>query len=84
MNQPVLPELPGTKPLTKKYTWRDSWLQTHMNQRIALWGINERKGSWSCEGSMPQCMGIPGKGSKNEWVGEQGEGAWDRGFLEEK
>ena len=25
MNQPVFPELPGTKPPTKKYTWRDPW-----------------------------------------------------------
>jgi hypothetical protein len=26
MNQPVPPELPGTKPPTKEYTWRDPWL----------------------------------------------------------
>jgi hypothetical protein len=24
------PELPGTKPPTKEYTWRDPWLQPHM------------------------------------------------------
>jgi hypothetical protein len=24
------PELPGTKPLTKEYTWRNTWLQLHM------------------------------------------------------
>jgi hypothetical protein len=24
------PELPGTKPSTKEYTWRDPWLQLHM------------------------------------------------------
>jgi hypothetical protein len=24
------PELPGTKPPTKEYTWRDPWLQIHM------------------------------------------------------
>jgi hypothetical protein len=24
------PELPGTKPLTKEYTWRNTWLQPHM------------------------------------------------------
>jgi hypothetical protein len=28
--QPEPPELPGTKPPTKEYTWRDSWLQLHM------------------------------------------------------
>jgi hypothetical protein len=26
MNQPVPLELPGTKPPTKEYTWRDLWL----------------------------------------------------------
>ena len=30
INQPDLPELPGNKPPTKEYTWRDSWLQLHM------------------------------------------------------
>ena len=25
MNQAVYPELPGTKPPTKEYTWRDPW-----------------------------------------------------------
>ena len=30
MYQSVLPELPGTKPPTKEYTWRDPWLQLHM------------------------------------------------------
>ena len=28
--QPDLSELPGTKPPTKEYTWRDPWLQLHM------------------------------------------------------
>jgi hypothetical protein len=31
-----LPELPGTGPLTKEYTWRDPWLFQHMWQRMAL------------------------------------------------
>jgi hypothetical protein len=26
MNQPLPPELPGTKLLTKEYIWRDPWL----------------------------------------------------------
>jgi hypothetical protein len=34
--------------------------------------INWRRGPWSCEGSMPQCRGMPGCGSG--WVEEQGEG----------
>jgi hypothetical protein len=25
-----LPELPGTKPPTKEYTWSNPWLQLHM------------------------------------------------------
>ena len=33
---------------------------------------------------MPQCRGMPGQGSRNGWVGEQGEGGWDRGFSEGK
>ena len=44
MNQPVTPELPGTKPPTKEYTWRDPWLQLHMQQRMALYGISGRRG----------------------------------------
>jgi hypothetical protein len=30
MNQPVPPELPGTQPPTKEYTWREPWLQLQM------------------------------------------------------
>jgi hypothetical protein len=30
INQPDSPKLPGTKPPTKEYTWRDPWLQLHM------------------------------------------------------
>ena len=30
INQSNTPELLGTKPLTKEYTWRDLWLQSHM------------------------------------------------------
>jgi hypothetical protein len=42
------------------------------------------KSSWSCEGSMPQYRGMLGPGSRSGWVGEQGEGTWDRGFSEGK
>jgi len=37
---------------------------------MALLGINERKGAWSCEGSMLQCREIPGHGGRSGWVGE--------------
>ena len=33
---------------------------------------------------MPQYRGMPGPGSGNGWVGEQGKGGGDRGFLEGK
>jgi hypothetical protein len=33
---------------------------------------------------MPQCRGMPRPGSWNGWVGDQGEGGWDRGFSEGK
>jgi hypothetical protein len=39
---------------------------------------------WSCEGSMPQCRGMPGSGSRSGWVGEQREGGRDRRFSEGK
>jgi hypothetical protein len=28
--------------------------------------------------ALPQCRGMPGKGSMSEWVSEQGERGWDR------
>jgi len=60
ISKPDTPELPGTKPPTKEYTWRDPW------QRMALWGINGRRGPWSRESLMPQCRGIPGRGGGRE------------------
>ena len=50
INQPDPPELPGTKPQTKEYTWKDPWLQMHMLQKMALSGINRKRGPWSHEG----------------------------------
>ena len=47
MNHPAPPELPGTKPSTIEYTWRDPWLQIHMKQRMALLDIKGRRGPWS-------------------------------------
>jgi hypothetical protein len=67
VNQPDPPELPRTKPPTKEYTW----LQLHMRQRMALSGINGRRGPWFYEGSMdaPQYRGIDGGGGgESEWV----------------
>jgi hypothetical protein len=55
-----------------------------MQQRMAYSAISGRRDSWSCEDSMPQYRGMPGLGSGNVLVGEQGEGGWYRGFLERK
>jgi hypothetical protein len=43
--------------------------------------INEKRGSWSCEGSMPQHGGMPGQGSRSGWVSEQGCGGDEIGGL---
>jgi hypothetical protein len=51
---------------------------------MALWDINERRGPWSCEGSMSQCRGMPGQGSGSGWVSEQGGGDGIGGFSEGK
>ena len=53
---------------------------------MALSGISGKRGPWSCEGSMPQCRGMPGPGSRSELIGEQGEvgGNRGRGFSEGK
>ena len=84
MNQQVPPEFPGTKAPTKESTWRDPLLQQHMWLRMALSDINGRRSPWYCEGSMTQCRGMPGQGSRSRWVGEQVKGGWDRGFSEGK
>ena len=31
--------------------------------------ISGRGGPWSCEGSMPQCRGMPGRGGRSGWAG---------------
>ena len=71
INQPNLPKLPETKMPTNEHTWRDPWLQVHMQQRITLSGINGRRGLWSSEGSFSQCR-------ENA---EVGEGGWEREHL---
>jgi hypothetical protein len=49
---------------------------------MALWDINERRGL--CEGSMPQCRGMPGQGCGAGWINEQGLGRWDREVFREE
>lgn len=61
--QPDPLEFSGTKIPPKEYTWTEPWLQQHIQQNTALYGINKKKGS----SSWPREM--PGKGRRNEWVG---------------
>ena len=67
------PEIPGTKPPSKEYTWSDPWLQLHLLQRMALLGISGQRGSWSCEDLM----------SSEDWQGrEVGVGGWVNTLIE--
>jgi hypothetical protein len=50
INQPDSPKFPEHKPPTKKYTWRDLWLQMHMYKKITLCGINGKGVPWFCGG----------------------------------
>jgi hypothetical protein len=53
---------------------------------VALLVVNGRRGSWSCEGSILLCRGMPGLGSRSGWVGKQedreGGGGFRRGNQE--
>ena len=48
--------------------------------------VEERKGPWTCEGSVPHGREMPHQGSRigSRWVREQGEKEWDRRFSEGK
>ena len=63
--KPPPPELLGTGPPTKKYTWRDPGLQPHILQRVALLDISGRRCPWACRCSMPQCRGRPEQEGKS-------------------
>ena len=43
--------------------------------------VGHQWGPLSYESCMPQCVGMPGPGSRNGWVDEQGEGERDRGRV---
>jgi hypothetical protein len=54
----------SVSPNQRVYIWRDPWLQLHLWQRMALLGVNGKRGSWSCEGLIPQCrVGMDGWGT---------------------
>jgi len=84
------PECPGTKSPTSVYTWRDSCLQPHIWQRMALSSINGKKSPGSCEGFFPQCWVMPRCWCWNGWVGMRAsswsragsDGVWERGEEE--
>jgi hypothetical protein len=48
----------------------------------ALVGHQWEQRPLSYECSIPQCEGVPGPGSRSRWVGEQGEGVFQRGNQE--
>jgi hypothetical protein len=41
---------------------------------MALWDISGKRDPWSCDGSMPQCRAMPGRGSGSGWVVSRGRG----------
>jgi hypothetical protein len=47
-----------------------------------LIGHQWRRGTWSCEGFMPQYRGMPGPESRSGWVWELAMRGRHRGFLE--
>jgi hypothetical protein len=68
VNRSDPPELLGTGPPTKEYTWSDPWHWPHMWQRMALLVISGRRGPWPWGCSMPQSRGMTGQGNKNGWM----------------
>jgi hypothetical protein len=60
MKQPVLPELPGTKPPAKEYTWRKAMAPAAYVAEDGLVGHHWKKRS--SEGSITQCRGMVGPG----------------------
>jgi hypothetical protein len=41
------PELPGTRPPTKEYTWSDPWRWPHVWQKMTLLDISGRRCPWA-------------------------------------
>jgi hypothetical protein len=66
MNQPVLPELPVTKPPIKEYPW----LQLHVPQKMALGDVNGKRVPWFFEVWIPQYRGMPALETGSGWVSE--------------
>jgi len=68
INQPDTAELPDTKPPTKKYTWRDPWLQPHMvAEAVSCWAslIGEAIGPGKARCSfVGECQGREAGGSR--------------------
>jgi hypothetical protein len=81
MNQPVLPELTGTKPPIKCTHGGTNGSSRIYSREWPCWTLMG-EGPWSCEDLMLQCTGMPGQGNRSGWVGKQGKGGGDRGFSE--
>jgi hypothetical protein len=59
-------------------------IQTASHLRKKLKKISDIKIPWSCEGSVPQCSGMPGPRSRSRGAEEEGEGigVFQRGTRE--
>ena len=76
----MTPRAPRDKTTNQRVHMEEPMAPAAYVTEVTLWDINGRRVSWSCEGSMPQCRGMSGQGIGSEWMGEQGDRGWDRGF----
>jgi hypothetical protein len=76
VNSQDTPELPGTGPPTKEYSWNNPSQWPHIWQRMALLDISGRRGSWAWGCLMHQVGEC--QGGRWEWVG-RGAPLWRQG-----
>lgn len=78
INQTYTPQLQRTKLPTKKFTWSDPWLQLHMQQKMALSGINGKRDPFSYYSLRHQHRALLGLWSRSECLGS-GAPSWKQG-----
>jgi len=61
LNLPDTPELPGTRPPSKEYTWRDPWLQLHMEGETLSPVKTRRQSIGEYQGSEVDVRGLVGE-----------------------
>jgi hypothetical protein len=77
---PPPPELPGTKPSTKKYTWRDPWLQVHT---LPCWTSVGGEALGPVKARCPTVGDYQGREAGVSGLASKGM-EWDSGVLEGK